>query len=152
MTCVSIFLWHLAARPGVEMKIVPCLDPRLLHLFRLHPDKAKSPGQSGKGSSQGGQPVRVSGKPRAKQQAKQQAKASLLPRASAGKLARPPLRPSSSVAAGHFWPGRVLGSYSAALSTFCYLLFTSNHLLFPDRYYHRKVLPSLGRLCRYLDI
>ena len=83
------------------MKIVPCLDPRLLHLFRLHPDKAKSPGQSGKGSSQGGQPVRVSGKPRAKQQAK----ASLLPRASAGKLARPPLRPSSSVAAGHFWPG-----------------------------------------------
>ena len=71
MTCVSIFLWHLAARPGVEMKIVPCLDHRLLHLFRLHPDKAKSPGQSGKGSSQGGQPVRVCGKPRAKQSAKQ---------------------------------------------------------------------------------
>ena len=96
------------------MKIVPCLDPRLLHLFRLHPNKAKSPEQSGKGSSQGGQPVRVSGKPRAKQpakqQAKQQAKASLLPRAWAGKLARPPLRPSSSVAAGHFWPGMVLGS------------------------------------------
>ena len=121
MTCVSIFLWHLAARPGVEMKIVPCLDPRLLHLFRLHPDPAKSPGQSGQGSSQGGQPVRVSGKPRAKQQAK----ASLLPRASAGKLARPPLRPSSSVAASHFWPGRVLGSYSAALSTSCHLLFIS---------------------------
>ena len=43
MTCVSIFLWHLAARLGVEMKIVPCLDPRLHHLFRLHPDPRQEP-------------------------------------------------------------------------------------------------------------